>query len=230
MAAGSRFRGSEGGFAVFVVADSNGFVDAGDEDLAVADFAGACGADDGGDGLFSEGVGDDNFNFDLGQEIDGVFPAAVELGVAFLATVASGFEDGHAFDSGFEERVFDGIQLGGLEDGFDLLHTSQILARVVLAVADSSVSGWWSGMGIPRIAQYSGIGVGQETGSAGRAAWLGMKTATIGSVADGGACVGDFTVQVQCEGKAGRGVRSWADGWRIWGTGDAGLLYFYWRF
>jgi len=109
---------------VFVVADSYGFVDAGDEDFAVADFAGAGGADDGGDGFVFEGVGDDDFYFDFREEIDGVFAAAVELGVAFLAAVASGFEDGHAFDAGFEECVFDGVQLGGLEDGFDLLHSS----------------------------------------------------------------------------------------------------------
>jgi len=108
---------------VFVVADSDGFVDAGDEDFAVADFAGAGGADDGGDGFVFEGVGDDDFDFDLREEIDGVFAAAVELGVTFLAAVSAGFEDGHAFDAGFEERVFDGVQLGGLEDGFDLLHT-----------------------------------------------------------------------------------------------------------
>ena len=140
-------------FAVFVVADSDGFVDAGDEDFAVADFAGAGGADDGGDGLFLERIGDDDFDFDLRQEIDGVFAAAVELGVSFLTAVPSRFQDGHAFNAGFEERVFDGVQLGGLEDGFDLLHKSQILALMVLAVADSSVSGWRRGMGIPRNAQ-----------------------------------------------------------------------------
>ncbi len=118
-----RWDGLEGGFAVFVVADSDGFVDAGDEDFAVADFAGAGCADDGGDGFVFEVVGDDDFDFDFGQEVDGVFASAVELGVALLAAVAASFEDGHAFDACFEEGVFDGVQFGGLEDGFDLLHT-----------------------------------------------------------------------------------------------------------
>jgi len=38
--------GLERGFAAFVVADANGFVDAADEDFAVADAAGARGAED----------------------------------------------------------------------------------------------------------------------------------------------------------------------------------------
>jgi hypothetical protein len=36
--------------------------------------------------------------------------------------MAAGFENGHAFDARFEEGVLDGVQLGGLNDGFNLLH------------------------------------------------------------------------------------------------------------
>jgi len=112
----------EGGFAAFVVADADGFFDAADEDLAVADATGAgCGAD-GVDGFVFHFVGDDEFDFDLGKKVDGVFATAVELGVTLLAAVAAGFQNRHAFDAGFEQRIFDCIQLGRLKNRFDLEH------------------------------------------------------------------------------------------------------------
>ncbi len=37
-------------------------------------------------------VGDDGFELDLGQKVDGVFTAAVELGVALLAAVAASLQ------------------------------------------------------------------------------------------------------------------------------------------
>src|ERR1700691_3614624 len=81
----------EGGFTAFVVADADGFVDAADEDFPVADAAGAGGADDGLNGLLLHVFDDDQLDFDFGQEVDGVFTAAVELGVALLAAMAAGF-------------------------------------------------------------------------------------------------------------------------------------------
>jgi hypothetical protein len=60
--------------------------------------------------------------FDLGQEVDGVLAAAVELGVALLAAVTAGLENGHAFDARFEQGVLHCVQLRGLNDRFDLLH------------------------------------------------------------------------------------------------------------
>ena len=53
--------------------------------LAVADLAGVGGLDDGLDGRLDLRVGQDDFDLDLGQEIHGVFAAAIDLGVAFLA-------------------------------------------------------------------------------------------------------------------------------------------------
>jgi hypothetical protein len=67
-------------------------------------------------------VGDDQLDLDLGEKVDGVFAAAIELGVALLAAMAAGFENGHAFNACFEQGVFDGVQLGGLENGFNLEH------------------------------------------------------------------------------------------------------------
>ena len=90
--------------------------------FAVADVAGAGGAEDGLDDLVLEGVGDDDLELDLGEKIDGVLAAAIELGVALLAAVAAGFQNGDSFDAGFDQGFFDGVQLGGLDDGFDLEH------------------------------------------------------------------------------------------------------------
>jgi hypothetical protein len=42
--------------------------------------------------------------------------------MALLAAVAAGFENRHAFDARFEQRIFDGVQLGRLENGFNLEH------------------------------------------------------------------------------------------------------------
>ena len=53
--------------AALVVADANGFVDASDKDLSVADGAGACYRDDGIDGLIHHFIGNNGFQFDFGE-------------------------------------------------------------------------------------------------------------------------------------------------------------------
>ena len=72
-------------FAHFLGADADGFVHRGDEDLAIADLAGARGLDDGGLDARDEVIGEDDLDLDLWQEIDGVLAAAVDFGMAFLA-------------------------------------------------------------------------------------------------------------------------------------------------
>ena len=59
----------------------------------------------------------------FGQEIDGVFAAAINFGVAFLAAEAFDFGDGHAFDADFAERVFDFLQFERFDDRFDFFHS-----------------------------------------------------------------------------------------------------------
>jgi hypothetical protein len=92
-----------------------GLVDAADEDFAVANAAGAGGAHDGLNRLILHIVVNHHLDLHLGQEVDGIFTAAIELGVALLAAVAAGFENGHAFDARFKQRILHGIQFGGLE-------------------------------------------------------------------------------------------------------------------
>ena len=71
--------------AFLLCADPDGFIDFGNEHFAVADFAGLGGLDDGGDGALDTSVSQHHFEFDFGQEIDGVFAAAIDFGVALLA-------------------------------------------------------------------------------------------------------------------------------------------------
>ena len=66
--------------------------------------------------------GSDGFDFDLRQEIHGVFAAAIDFGVAFLPAKAFDFADGHALDAEFVQGVFDFVQLERLDDGFDFFH------------------------------------------------------------------------------------------------------------
>ena len=114
--------GLDGLVAGLLGADADGLDHGGDEDLAVADLAGLGGFHDGGDGGIDEGVGDDDFDFDLGQEVHGVFAAAVDLGVAFLPPESFDFADGHSFHADVGEGVFYFFEFEGLDDGFDFFH------------------------------------------------------------------------------------------------------------
>jgi hypothetical protein len=78
-------------------------------------------------GLLFQIVVENQLDLDLGEKVDGVFAAAIELGVALLAAMAAGFENGHAFDACFEQRILDGVQLGRLENGFNLEHIRKCL-------------------------------------------------------------------------------------------------------
>ena len=64
------------------------------------------------------------------QEVDRVFTATIELGVALLAAVAAGLENGHSFNACFKQGILDCVQLGGLENRFDLEHTNASLDSV----------------------------------------------------------------------------------------------------
>src|SRR4051794_14954155 len=90
----------------FSGSDPDRFFDIGDEDFAVADTAGLGGAADGVDGFFDQVVADHDLDFDLGQEVDDVFGAAIEFGVTLLAPEALRFGHGDALQSDFLKRLF----------------------------------------------------------------------------------------------------------------------------
>src|SRR5258707_11932520 len=96
---------SYGGVAALASTNSNGVVDARHEDLAVADAAGVRRAADRLDRLLDHLVLDDELDLHLGEKVDDVLGAAIELGVALLTAEALGFQDGDALEADLIEGV-----------------------------------------------------------------------------------------------------------------------------
>src|SRR5262245_62039837 len=120
---------SYGGVAALASTNSDRVIDARHEDLAVADAPGMGRAADRLDRLLHHLVLEDELDLHLGQEIDDVFGAAIELGVALLPTEALGLQNGNALETDMIERVLHLVELEGLDDRFDLLHSWKIPAR-----------------------------------------------------------------------------------------------------
>ena len=97
-------------------------LDRGDEDLAVADLAGLGGLDDRLDAALGVAVLHHDLDLHLGQEVDHVLGAAVELGVALLPAEALDLGDGQAGDPDLGQRLAHLLQLERLDDGGDLFH------------------------------------------------------------------------------------------------------------
>src|SRR5438477_1553440 len=109
-------------------ADADRLIDRRDEDLAVADPASMRGLLDRLDGALDHRFLHDHLDFDLGQEIDDVFGAAIEFGVALLPTKALGLGHGDALDADLVKRLLHLVELERLDDRFDLLHRSTLCA------------------------------------------------------------------------------------------------------
>jgi len=112
----------EYGVAVLAGADADHVFERADEDFPVADLARAGGRGDRRDGAVQAIVGYAELDFDLGEKIDDILAAAVDIGVPFLAAEALHFGDGHAFDADFGEGVFHFLQFEGFDDGGDEFH------------------------------------------------------------------------------------------------------------
>src|ERR1700752_55723 len=82
----------------FSGSDANDFLNPSDKNLAVAYLSRARASRDGLANLHSFLVGYKNLNLDLGQEIDGVFRAAIKVSVTLLATEPFHFADCHSLD------------------------------------------------------------------------------------------------------------------------------------
>lgn len=106
----------------FSSSDADGFLDVGNEDLSIADAAGLRGTADSINRLLDQLIGDDNFNFYLGKEINDVFRAAVELRMTLLASEALGLGHRDALKSDLLKRFFDLVELEWLDDRLDFLH------------------------------------------------------------------------------------------------------------
>src|SRR5665213_408782 len=114
--------GSDGIQPGFTGPDANGFLDVGDENLAVADAAGLGGAPDRVDRLLDQVVRDHDLDFDLGQEVHDVLRPAIKFSVPLLPTEPLGFGDGNALQPDLLERLLHLVELERLDDGFDFFH------------------------------------------------------------------------------------------------------------
>src|SRR2546425_10476519 len=115
-------RRSDGCFAGLAGADPHDLFDRGDEDLAVADLSRSRRFDNRFYRALDQIVGDDYLDLDLGQEIDNVLRAAIELGMALLAAEALDFRHRKTADADLGERLAHLVELERLDDRFDFFH------------------------------------------------------------------------------------------------------------
>src|SRR5690242_9143570 len=113
---------SYGGVAALASANSYRVVDPRHEDLAIADAAGMGRGANRLHGLLDHLIFDDQFDLYLGQEVDNILSAAIELGMTLLPAEPFGLQHGDALQADLIECVFDLVELEGLDDRFDLLH------------------------------------------------------------------------------------------------------------
>src|SRR5262249_34329613 len=103
-------------------ANADHLVDAGDEDFSVSDAPRMGRLLDRLDGALHHLVLQHDLDLYLGQEVDDVLGAAVELGMALLPAEALGLGDGDAFDAGLVEGIFHLVELERFDDGLDFFH------------------------------------------------------------------------------------------------------------
>src|SRR5262249_29092248 len=117
---------SDGVQAGFTGPESDGLLDAGDEDLAVTNAAGLRGTADGLDGFVDHIVGQHNLDFDLGKKVHHVLGSAVELGVTLLAAEALGLGHRDTLQPYLLQRLLHFVELEGFDDGLDFFHRHSV--------------------------------------------------------------------------------------------------------
>src|SRR6187402_124896 len=103
-------------------ADPDGLLEVDHEDLAVADLARACRGADRLDRALELFVGHGDFDLELGQEVDNVLGAPIELGVPVLPAEALHLGHRHALHPRLGEGLPNVVQRERLDDRVDPLH------------------------------------------------------------------------------------------------------------
>src|SRR5271156_3890051 len=122
---GPPWRGLNCGRAAFLGSDADGLLHVEYEHFSVANLAGFRGTDDGGDRHIQNLVADDNVDFNLREEINGVFGAAIHVGMALLPAEAFDFRDRHALNADVRQSGFDFLEFERFDYRFDFLHDCQ---------------------------------------------------------------------------------------------------------
>src|SRR6266550_8135547 len=81
-----------------LISNADRFVDLGQENLAIANLAGACGIHNRIYGSFHHVISQYHFQLDFGNQIHGVLSSTIKLGMSFLPPMTSSFEHGHSFN------------------------------------------------------------------------------------------------------------------------------------
>src|SRR3989454_2560854 len=86
-----------------LVANADGVVDRGQENLPITDFTGFGSLQDGVHGSIHQMVGQDHFEFDLGQQVYRILAPAIDLCVPLLPAVAAHIADRHTFHANLKQ-------------------------------------------------------------------------------------------------------------------------------
>src|SRR5262245_41526336 len=108
--------------AGFPGSDPDGFFDAGDEDLAVANAPGLRRTADRLDCFLDHVVAEHNLDLHLGQEIHHVFSPPVKFCMPFLAAKTLGFSHSYALQPDLLQGFLDLVEFERLDHRLDLLH------------------------------------------------------------------------------------------------------------
>src|SRR5262249_5847393 len=123
----------------FAGADPHGMIEVEDENLAVSDLASFCGLGDRTDNFVDVVASDCHFDLYFRDEADGILTAAIDFRVALLPSIPFDFRDGEPFHPDVGESLANFIELEGLDDCLDDLHSRlpnlAQLTRAVWAVS-----------------------------------------------------------------------------------------------
>ena len=101
--------------------------DVGHKDFSVTDTTGARGIGNGLNGGVNLIVTNDDFKFQLRQEVDDIFCATIEFGMALLTAKPLGLHHGHALKTQVLQRFLNFIELERLDNRYDLFHKIRLL-------------------------------------------------------------------------------------------------------
>src|SRR5690606_6693452 len=133
---------SQGAGAVLARAHTGDVVHRDRPDLAVTDLAGLRRLDDDVGDHGRVRVVDEDLDADLGDQVDRVLGAAVDLGVALLAAVPAGLADRHAPHARGLERRLHVVETVRLDDSRDELHARTSLMTLPCWMVSYAVSPW----------------------------------------------------------------------------------------
>src|SRR5580658_872951 len=118
----ARIGSLQGGFSTIVVPYPYSLRHVVNKYFAVADLAGARGGSQGLKQLLATRIADHDFDFQLRQQIHGVFASPIDFFVAFLPAMPAHFTDGHAVHAYARQRFLHFVQLEWLDYGLDFFH------------------------------------------------------------------------------------------------------------